>query len=219
VLARPDRKDAAEDLSVYEAIDKQGRHGSGTRVVNAKVEAYLPAIDQFKRETRELFASSAPEQAIDESALDNWIAKQSEGDLFVTCFASGRSGWTVVDPKTLEQLRSGEPGDFWKRFHTMFPGESAIESWSRVGFSADEYDGKTNFSQHLLEINRKPPQDLINGTRPVMYWVEQRLEEECGMTGLTTSIQEFCRGVECRPLGTREPNDAGPTDAANEPRD
>ena len=60
-----------------------------------------------------------------------------------------------------------------------------------------EYDGETEFSQTLLDINRKPPQAMVDATRPVMLWIEQRLESECGMSGLTARIKERCPGVEC----------------------
>jgi len=63
-----------------------------------------------------------------------------------------------------------------------------------------EYDGRTDFSQHLLDINRKPPQSQIDASRPVMHWIEEQLETECGITGLASAIEEWCKGVECPPL-------------------
>jgi hypothetical protein len=81
-----------------------------------------------------------------------------------------------------------------------------------------EYDGETEFAQTLVDINPKPPQPVIDASRPVMHWIEQRLESECGMTGLTDAIKEDCPGVECPPLRKREPNNAGPPDAVKAPR-
>lgn len=63
-----------------------------------------------------------------------------------------------------------------------------------------KYDGETDFSQHLVDINRKPPQELIDGSRPVMRWIEEALETECGMDGLAAAIDEHCSGVQCPAL-------------------
>ncbi len=150
IASSSDWNESAEELRVYESIF-QSWAGSSERIVNAKVDPFVldrPEAERLKTETRALFAGSAPDHPLDESAIDNWIAKQSWGDLFVTRFASGRKGWTVVDPKTLDQLHSKEAEGFWKRFHAKFPGESAIVSCLRVGFSSDRIQALVSVGSH-----------------------------------------------------------------------
>jgi hypothetical protein len=60
-----------------------------------------------------------------------------------------------------------------------------------------DYTGNLQITDHLMEINRKPPQEDIDATRPVMKALEERLEKQCGIVGLAASIKEACRGVEC----------------------
>jgi hypothetical protein len=59
------------------------------------------------------------------------------------------------------------------------------------------YDGDVEFSDTLLELNRKPPQELIDGTRPVMRNLEARLEQRCAVEGLVREVHETCWGVAC----------------------
>jgi hypothetical protein len=87
--------------------------------------------------------------------------------------------------------------------HTFFYRDAQVLGVLQITV---EYDGKTNFAQTLVDINRKPPQALIDASRPVMQWIEQRLESDCSMTGLTNAIKEDCPGVECPPLRTEKPN-------------
>jgi hypothetical protein len=61
----------------------------------------------------------------------------------------------------------------------------------------ERYDGTITISQNLRDLNRKPPQEDIDATRPVMILIEQRLEAECGVTNLAGNIKEYCKGVEC----------------------
>jgi len=58
-----------------------------------------------------------------------------------------------------------------------------------------DYSGKIFFSQYLLRMHQPPPQEWVDATRPVMKLIEMRLEQECGLTGLSTSVVERCNGV------------------------
>jgi hypothetical protein len=60
-----------------------------------------------------------------------------------------------------------------------------------------DYEGNVEFSDTLLQINQKPPQQLIDRTRPVMRALEARLEQRCGVEGLARDVRETCRGVAC----------------------
>jgi hypothetical protein len=59
------------------------------------------------------------------------------------------------------------------------------------------YPGNVVFTDTLQDINRKPPQEDVDHSRPVMKLVEQRLESECEMSGLTSKVKETCLGVQC----------------------
>ncbi|RMD81355.1 MAG: hypothetical protein D6815_12000 [Candidatus Dadabacteria bacterium] len=60
-----------------------------------------------------------------------------------------------------------------------------------------DYKGRVELSQHLIHINRKPPQEDIDAIRPVMLEIELALERLCEIAGLSESIEEYCLGVEC----------------------
>jgi hypothetical protein len=93
--------------------------------------------------------------------------------------------WTGVEPAT--------------DVHTFAYRDGQVRGFLQVTV---EYDGKTTFSQNLTDINRKPPQEQIDASRPVMRWIEERLEAECGMSGLPLAVEEHCSGVDCPPLAT-----------------
>ena len=57
------------------------------------------------------------------------------------------------------------------------------------------YKGRVEYSQSLMCLGRRPPKESIDASRPVMLQIEQRLEESCGLTNLSTSVEEICRGV------------------------
>jgi len=59
------------------------------------------------------------------------------------------------------------------------------------------YKGTVEYSQSLL-TRRRPPQEWINATRPVMLQIETRLEQSCGLTNLQASVDESCVGVKCK---------------------
>ena len=57
--------------------------------------------------------------------------------------------------------------------------------------------GTLVFTDSLEEMNRKPSQIDVTQSRPVMQLLEQRLESQCGIAGLTSRIKETCTGVQC----------------------
>jgi hypothetical protein len=61
-----------------------------------------------------------------------------------------------------------------------------------------DYKGRVEYSQSLMCLGRRPPQEWINATRPVMLQIEARLEESCGLTNLQSSVEEICHGVKCK---------------------
>lgn len=63
-----------------------------------------------------------------------------------------------------------------------------------------DHRGTVSLSQNLTYLNARPPQSDIDASRPVMAQIEQRLESECGITGLVKNITERCAGVECPKL-------------------
>jgi hypothetical protein len=62
------------------------------------------------------------------------------------------------------------------------------------------YNGKVQFSQHLLAINVAPSQADIDATRPVMRCIEKALGSQCGLSALSSQVTEWCRGVQCSPM-------------------
>jgi hypothetical protein len=58
------------------------------------------------------------------------------------------------------------------------------------------YNGKTQFSQSLGEINIVPSQADIDATRPVMRHIEKALDFQCGLSALSSQVVETCSGVQ-----------------------
>jgi hypothetical protein len=63
-----------------------------------------------------------------------------------------------------------------------------------------DYQGHFSYDDHLMDINRKPPQADIDATRPVMRAIEQNLAVQCGVAELPARVKEVCQGVACGPL-------------------
>ena len=61
-----------------------------------------------------------------------------------------------------------------------------------------DYKQGVEFSQTLLRMGSRPPQNWIDATRPVMILIEARLEETCGLTNLQASVVERSIGVRCK---------------------
>jgi hypothetical protein len=64
-------------------------------------------------------------------------------------------------------------------------------------FISVSYQGRANYFHDFIEINRKPPQDVIDQLHPVFNEVDRALQSQCGMTNLALKVHETCRGVRC----------------------
>lgn len=64
-------------------------------------------------------------------------------------------------------------------------------------FFLTNYQGRTEFHHTHIDVNRKPPQSEIDQIRPAMLRIEQAIEAQCGLTGLSRMIKESCNGVQC----------------------
>jgi hypothetical protein len=47
----------------------------------------------------------------------------------------------------------------------------------------------------LMMLGQRPSQGLIDATHPVMLQIESRLEHDCGLTNLSSTVSETLRGV------------------------
>lgn len=57
--------------------------------------------------------------------------------------------------------------------------------------------GKVEYHQDYAFVNYVPPQKDIDLIRPVMFKVEQEIENKCGIPSFTSQIKEHCIGVKC----------------------
>jgi hypothetical protein len=74
------------------------------------------------------------------------------------------------------------------------PAGSHVLGTLQIGWN---YPDQVVFTDTLRDLDRKPPQEDVDRSRPVMKLVEQRLESECGMSGLASKVKETCLGVQC----------------------
>ena len=58
-----------------------------------------------------------------------------------------------------------------------------------------DYKGSVEYSQSLMMLGRRPPEEWISATRRVMLQIETRLEQGCGLTNLEASVYESRHGV------------------------
>ena len=58
-----------------------------------------------------------------------------------------------------------------------------------VQFTVD-YKQSVEYSQYLLRRGSRPPQAWLDATHPVMVQIESRLEQGCGLTNLSETVQE-----------------------------
>lgn len=75
----------------------------------------------------------------------------------------------------------------------IFSGEKI---WGVVSIEV-KYKGEAQLRMYHMQLNRKPPQDVIDRTRQAMDAAEPLLNRECEGFFLTTRIEERCRGVSC----------------------
>jgi len=60
--------------------------------------------------------------------------------------------------------------------------------------------GTVSFTQSIFDINRVPPQEDIDASRPVMLALEHRLADMCAIRELPARVTETCQDVQCQPL-------------------
>src|SRR5687767_8705443 len=75
--------------------------------------------------------------------------------------------------------------------HTfVYKGESNV--WAalqfQVGFNPD---GEILYSHHSLSLNQRLPPEQLDATRPLMLAVEKRLEDQFGLTNLSSQTSGF----------------------------
>lgn len=75
----------------------------------------------------------------------------------------------------------------------IFSGDNI---WGVVSVSVD-YDQTAELAMYHMELNRKPPQDVIDQTREAMDVAEPLLQDECKDLLLASKLKEWCRGVMC----------------------
>ncbi len=64
------------------------------------------------------------------------------------------------------------------------------------------YDQSAHLDMYYMQINRKPPQDVIDRTREAMDAAEVLLKRECKDLRLVSETKETCHGVSCAsPVG------------------
>lgn len=61
----------------------------------------------------------------------------------------------------------------------------------------EDYKHRVQYSQSLMSMGIRPPQECIDATRPVMLAIEKGLEDNCGLTNLQSEVREWCHGVKC----------------------
>lgn len=60
------------------------------------------------------------------------------------------------------------------------------------------YNNEADYRHSYMRLNTVPPQEHIDRIRPVMTQVEQVLETECEIKGLSSGIEESCSRVKCK---------------------
>lgn len=60
------------------------------------------------------------------------------------------------------------------------------------------YKNEIEFHHTYFDINATPPQDDIDEIRPIMFKIEKRVANECGIPELSSSVKESCSGVQCK---------------------
>lgn len=71
---------------------------------------------------------------------------------------------------------------------------SGSEISGTLHFSTD-YQGHTTYHQYHIQMNRRPPQPVIDAIWPIMLRIERDLEYDFGLAGLTSQAQTTARGV------------------------
>ena len=61
-----------------------------------------------------------------------------------------------------------------------------------------DYQGSVEYSQSYIRLGTRPSPERIAATRRMMLAIEQSLEQNCGLTNLSVSVEETCLGVKCK---------------------
>jgi hypothetical protein len=61
-----------------------------------------------------------------------------------------------------------------------------------------ERSGAIRLIQSNLDSHASPPQAIVDGTLPVMRYIERELEAACAVHALSARVVEDCRFVKCR---------------------
>jgi hypothetical protein len=117
-------------------------------------------------------------------------------------------------PKALEQV----PGVTSVEHHHLEPNTCswphATDTIDQFVFAGDKiwgvaevsvaYDQTARLAMYHRQINRKPPQDVIDGTREAMDAAEVLVKRECKGLRLVSEMKESCHGVLCpSPIAAR----------------
>ena len=112
-------------------------------------------------------------------------------------------------------LSEAPDGECIQRVLNTTPGITSVQYFGDTGYRGNYYfayegeeisaiaavileeDGEVRFAQSHVLINRRPPKGVLGRTRSIMRAVEERLEAECGMVGLTSAVRETCLRIEC----------------------
>ena len=116
--------------------------------------------------------------------------------LDVSCVARALEqvpGITEVDHRHVEPNACSwpHPTDTIDQF--VFSGDKI---WGVVSVSV-AYDQAAELSMYHMQLNQKPPQDVIDRTRKAMDAAAPLLKQECRELQFTSELQESCSGVVC----------------------
>ncbi|WP_444901365.1 hypothetical protein ACJJIG_17615 [Microbulbifer sp. SSSA007] len=64
-------------------------------------------------------------------------------------------------------------------------------------YFVESYNGEVEFRHGYGCLNCYPPQEAIDTIYPFIIEMENRLQEQCGVSSLASGVQEFCSGVKC----------------------
>ena len=73
---------------------------------------------------------------------------------------------------------------------------TGTDYWPNFYF-VERYDGVIEYRHSLGCLNCTPPQEDVDLVRPFMKSIERRLEDSCGLTGISASTEEHCVRVDC----------------------
>jgi hypothetical protein len=84
-------------------------------------------------------------------------------------------------------------GEFYRY---TYQGAKEAPIFGVVQFMPD-WRGYVTFENYTVGMNERPPQKIIDATRPLMHQIESALLQKCGAVNLT-QVDEVCHGVQCK---------------------